>query len=126
MTEFSRKWEKRIAWTTNLLFLVWVIVFGYIAFFAQDKAILSAIGLQWGLSLDYMVVYTRATVLGSIFFMTLAILATTLMKRRILSGILFLIIAILTFNSGFGLIVIALLYFVVAVMLFVRKEKVKI
>ncbi|MDO4814489.1 MAG: hypothetical protein Q3988_05265 [Gemella sp.] len=125
MKEFTRKWEKRIAWTANIIFVLWFMLFGYLAFISEDTAFISGLGLQIGVPGHYMQVWLQATVGGAIVFFILAVVATLLMKRRILSGIIFLITAIITGNSGFGLIVVAILYFIVAIMLFVRKERIK-
>lgn len=148
MGKISRKWEKIIAWSANVIMilailLMWILTsvgFESLAGFNPAfKEALDASIRQGAYNDPLMLLFigtsdiTTDTVLAGISFalkvslwlmivaLVIAIIASFAMKARKFAGVLFILAGILSLPTiGFF---VAAFYWIVAIMLFVRKEK---
>ena len=137
MKSINRKIEKTLAWITNII-LILVVILMYTGFFKRqlEAIFLTPEFVRFSLSsfVDTFFLYTKIDSyrlieffiiiikLSALLIASLALLATFTMKHRIFSGVLFLLLAIAIAGITSGVAVpVYLLYFIVAIMLFVRK-----
>lgn len=137
MKSRSRKIEKTLAWTANII-LILVGILMYTGFFERQlEAIfltpefisltLSKFGdsffLYTGIDIYRMVGFFIKFIKFSVLLTALiALLATFTMKKRIFSGVLFLFLAIMIAGMATEVAFpVYLLYFIVAILLFTRK-----
>ena len=137
MKSINRKIEKTLAWITNII-LILVVILMYTGFFKRqlEAIFLTPEFVRFSLSsfVDTFFLYTKIDSyrlieffiiiikLSVLLIASLALLATFTMKHRIFSGVLFLLLAIAIAGITSGVAVpVYLLYFIVAIMLFVRK-----
>lgn len=147
MKKFSRKWEKIIAWTANILMailalLVWGLYTIGIDGLKNDRAFKESLdatirqgsfdsqGMRMllrtdNVTADSFILAMEFLLKGSLGFMVaalvIALIASLVMKARIFSAVLFILAGVLSLPTfGFFL---AVLYWIVAIILFIRKEK---
>lgn len=137
MKSRSRKIEKTLAWTANII-LILVGILMYTGFFERQlEAIfltpefisltLSKFGdsffLYTGIDIYRMVGFFIKFIKFSVLLTALiALLATFTMKKRIFSGVLFLFLAIMIAGMATEVAFpVYLLYFIIAILLFTRK-----
>lgn len=143
--QISRKWEKRLAWLSNIIMLIITVTVSLVAFTGMINSLVNAPMVggiintlitqgmyqdpMWamllggtGISADGVagVVSLLAKIFAVILIIVtvLAMIATVSMKSRIFSAVLFIIVAVVNI---FGIWFMSIPYVIVALLLFARK-----